>query len=211
MGDIHTEAAALLRSLEALSQLGVDAILATGDIVDGPLGAHGVEQCCQLLRQFEVTCVCGNHERWLQEGTQRDLVDAILDPLDLSPLARAYLHSLPTQVVVPTVAGNLLLCHGLGEDDMGEVGPYARGHELTSNEPLQYLIARCPQRMIIHGHSHRAQVRTYSGLTLVNAGTLLRTHQPRFVLIDLEAATADFYPLSADLTVLAKERVSLGG
>ena len=76
IGDVHTEADTLERVLGYLGTLALDRVLCTGDLPDGPGGAEALARCCALLRQANAVTICGNHERWLQEGFMRDEPDA---------------------------------------------------------------------------------------------------------------------------------------
>ncbi|WP_224244419.1 metallophosphoesterase family protein [Hyalangium gracile] len=47
-------------------------------------------------------------------------------------------------------------------------------------------------------HSHRRMVRTIEGLTLINAGTLHRDHEPCFALVDLSRGEVSFHDIHDD-------------
>ncbi|HEY3256027.1 MAG TPA: metallophosphoesterase, partial [Polyangiaceae bacterium] len=126
IGDIHGEDVLLERALEVLSRRDLDAILATGDIADGP---GSVTRCCELLIQHRVITVRGNHERWFLRGSMRDLPDATA-PQQVSAQAHAMLAALPAEIEIATVAGLALLCHGLGPNDMAKVLPDDEGYWL---------------------------------------------------------------------------------
>src|SRR5690606_36226100 len=77
LGDIHCQEATLERALAFFhDELQVDAVLAVGDIVDGPGDA---DRTVALLREAKTLTVRGNHERWLLTGEQRPLPDATLE------------------------------------------------------------------------------------------------------------------------------------
>ena len=91
IGDVHAEAQLLAQALDVLAAAGVDNIVCTGDIADGP---GCVDTCCTMLRQAGVLTVAGNHDRWLLTSTLRHVEDAHgVD--DLSPDNREYLAGLP--------------------------------------------------------------------------------------------------------------------
>jgi predicted phosphodiesterase len=72
IGDVHGEDVRLenaLRFLEAQTEN----VFCTGDVVDG---AGDVNRCCALLQEHGVVTVRGNHDRWLLEGSMRDLKEA---------------------------------------------------------------------------------------------------------------------------------------
>lgn len=68
IGDIHAEDARLERALAHMAAVEVDAILAVGDIVDGP---GDVNRCCEMLQARGVHVVRGNHDRWLANNEMR--------------------------------------------------------------------------------------------------------------------------------------------
>src|ERR1700754_3529639 len=117
IGDIHTEADVLAWALDVLKSHDVEAILATGDLADGPHHGDGVMRACRLLREANVLTVQGNHDRWMLDNDQRDFPDAtFLDELDSE--TTEYLQSLPVSLDILTPLGLMLLGHGLGEDDI---------------------------------------------------------------------------------------------
>jgi len=66
----------------------------------------------------------------------------------------------------------LLLCHGLGGDDMNGVYPGDFGYGLEVNDVLQGLIREGRYRFVVNGHTHLRMVRSFGGLTIINAGSL---------------------------------------
>jgi predicted phosphodiesterase len=184
-GDIHADDELLERALDVLASRGVELVAATGDIADG---FGSVDRCCALLTSHRVVAVRGNHDRWLLAGTARDLSDAT--PVDgVTAESRRMLAGLPEMVEVSTTQGLALLCHGLGPNDMAKVGPDDHGYALDANDDLQNLIQVGAYRWILNGHSHRRMVRVFGGLTLINAGTLMRHHEPCFLELDFEAGS----------------------
>ena len=194
IGDIHTEVLALERVLTHLQTLGLDRLLATGDVVDGPGPVDAVDRICLLLEEASVITVSGNHDRWLQDGEMRKLADAT-DAVDVSAESLAFLAALPTSIDFETPLGRTLLCHGLGDDDMAGVQPHDHGRELSDNEELKALL-KSGYDFVINGHTHRRMVRPIQTLTIINAGTLLRTQQQGFLTIDFELRRVTFFDLS---------------
>jgi len=205
IGDVHAEDVFLSAALERLARETCDVILAVGDVVDGQ---GDVERCCQLLRDRAVV-VRGNHERWLLGEKARTLPHAHLRE-DLSFSTLSWLESLPATRTLETVAGALLLCHGVGDDDMVRLLPDDEPPALAGNEPLQKVLGRNYDVMVC-GHTHRAMVRTIFGLLVVNAGTLDRGDQPGFVHVDLEAKIARMFVIDPDSArVTEAERIPFG-
>lgn len=193
LGDIHAEDKALEAALEALKEARVEAILAVGDIVDGPGG--NAERCCKLLQQAGVLAVRGNHERWLLAGERRN--EAHATPVrDRNALE--FLGSLPRTRELDTPSGRAMLCHGVGEDDMSFLKPDTRGYGLQDIPTLRQLMLREDLVFMIGGHTHQRMVRRFPGLTVVNVGTLHREDDPCFATIDFERRSVDFYDFDAE-------------
>jgi predicted phosphodiesterase len=194
IGDIHAEDVRLERALEVLRARGVPLVMATGDVADG---AGSFDRCCELLEKQGVITVCGNHDRWLLAGTARDLPDAT-PPSAASPHARRFLQQLPLMVELPLLGGLALLCHGIGPNDMAKVGPDDYGYALESNDDLQALVRAGHYRWVLNGHSHHRMVRSFGGLTVINAGTLKRDASPCFLEVDFEHSVALVFELDHD-------------
>ena len=200
LGDIHCEAARLRRALELFRTCSIETILAVGDIADGP---GDLAETCALLEGAGVLAVAGNHERWLLAGQMRELPDAT--PLDcVTPRARDYLATLPKTRSFESPRGPVLLCHGLGEDDMAAVKPDDYGYDLESNRALWELVERRTARFVVNGHSHRVMLRNISGLTILNAGTLQPKLRSVCCIADFDAGYLQIYELQAARTSAAE-------
>lgn len=194
IGDIHAEQARLASALALLEERRVELVVATGDVADG---AGSVDECCKLLALHNVVTVCGNHDRWLLAGIARDLPDAT--PLDdVSEDSRAFLERLPPMVEIATASGTALLCHGLGPNDMAKVGPDDFGYALATNDDLQQLLQSRYFRWVINGHSHCRMVRSFPGVTIINAGTLKPEHSPCFLEVDFAQAVVLVFEFRPD-------------
>lgn len=191
LGDIHGED---VRLEAVLSFLGgrVERILAVGDIVDGPGDVH---RCCQLLQEHEVDAVMGNHDRWLLDGTIRFEQSG---PDQDTPLVRGFLEELPATRSYDTRAGRLMLCHGIGSNDMNRLTPDDYGYALETNDELQELLSRQDHRYVIGGHTHRPMVKDFGGVTVINVGTLLRDHDACFACIDFVGLELVFYRIDSE-------------
>ena len=205
IGDVHAEDEHLAIALEHLRAARVDLVLAVGDLCDG---RGDLRRCCELLHAAGAVVVRGNHERWLLGDTMRDVPDAHRVG-DLDPTTRAFLESLPATRRFETTGGGLLLCHGLGDDDMAMVMPDDPAWSLDSNEALCALRGAGDVAFVIHGHSHRRMARTSDGITLLNAGTLYRHHRPCFLVADFSGRRAEFFDLAPGGGVVAAERIDL--
>ena len=200
IGDVHTERARLAGALAFLSTQGVDRVLCTGDVPDGPGDAADVDACCELLRAANVLTVCGNHDRWLLDDELRDLTGAIRAE-DLARASLLFLRSLPTSIELATRRGAALLCHGLGDDDMAELLPYDHGRALLDNAALQAVLAEHRFGHVICGHTHRPMLRVLSGVAFINAGTLLEDHEPCCAVIDFDAGELRSFAVGKDGSV----------
>ena len=197
IGDVHTEQARLQRVLRFFATQPLDAVVCTGDLPDGPADARAIERCCELLRDAGVLTVSGNHDRWLLDGEMRDLDEATPSD-DLPEHVRAFLRALPPMIELRTTAGLALLCHGLGDDDMGELQPFDRGRELDDNASLQGLLRERRYTHVLHGHTHRAMVRTIDGVTFITGGTLLGDHSPCCTIIDFASRRVRSFAIRDD-------------
>lgn len=200
IGDIHAEDDRLAAILDYCGPRGLDAVLCTGDIVDG---SGDADRCARLLADARVICVRGNHDRWLVGG----------DQVETSRFLREFLASLPSTYVFDTSMGRALLCHGVGTNDMRRLTPDDFGYALTSNDELQELI-RSKYSVVVGGHTHRSMVRRLGGLVFVNPGTLLRglTDPPcpaAFAIIDFERGDVEMMAVDNDLVIRCVEKINL--
>lgn len=186
LGDVHGEAEALEAALALFREARVTDVLCVGDVVDGP----DVGRCLSLLRQAEVTVVRGNHERWCLADEMRSLPDATPT---LTGEDRAYVESWPTSLRFETPMGGLLLCHGVGEDDMAELRPTTRGYGLLEIAKLRGLMLDPEVSFMLGGHTHARMVRRFQGLVAINAGTLAQAHDPCVCVLDFETRRFAFH------------------
>ncbi len=215
LGDIHAEDARLAAALAVFAREGCDAILFVGDIVDG---VGDVDRCVALLQASRAIGVRGNHERWLLDDTMRTLPDAH-QLEELSPRSAAFLRELPATRTVATPMGPLLLCHGVGDDDMQRLRQDDVGYGLQSNTPLARVMQDRSCTVMVGGHTHHRAVRRFSArevlgrgdssLLYVNAGTLAPTDLPCCSVLDVEAGVVQFFELEDAGSPLRSERVPL--
>ena len=185
VGDVHAEHRHLEVALEHLAQLNVDTILCTGDLADG---SGDIEACVALLQNHKVQTVRGNHDRWVLEDKARHVANAHLLS-DLSDAVVEYLHSLPPQLIVDTQAGPLMLCHGVGANDLQKVWPGTPRMPVERSRQLDDIIATGDYPLMINGHVHYRTIIHFEAMTLLNAGTLRGDHHPGFSVLDLEQNT----------------------
>src|SRR5204863_7769667 len=126
----------------------------------------------------------------------------------LGPEGRAFVAALPPTRTLETIAGPLLLCHGLGTDDMAGVWPHDQGYALEVNLALYKLLRSAENRFVVNGHTHHRMLRRFDSLTIVNAGTLRRGHDPCFLLVDLRDRFVDAFDLSDPTRVAPPSRLA---
>lgn len=202
IGDVHAEDALLQTAIAHLLDAGVDALVCTGDIVDGTGDA---DRCCALLAENGVYTVRGNHDRWLIEGKVRHIPDAHLAE-NLLPETQAFLTGLPTQITLSTLNGPLLLCHGVANNDLQKVWPGTEHMPIDRCSTLDQIIASGAYSYMINGHVHYRTMINFEQLTLLNAGTLKNRHRPGFSILDCETETLcgfEFLPSVSKVQELA--------
>jgi predicted phosphodiesterase len=198
IGDIHAEDVHLEEAIRVLEEREVDLLVATGDVADG---SGSVDRCCELLAAHGVVTVSGNHDRWLLAGTARDEPDSTVLAF-LSDASRAFLAQLPRMVELGTAGGLALVCHGLGPNDMGKVGPDDFGYALESNDDLQNLLRERRYRWVVNGHSHCRMLRAFPGVSIINAGTLQPGVRPAcFLEVDFRRGEVVVFEFGDDGTI----------
>ena len=204
IGDVHAEDERLRVALTALTNDRVDRILCCGDLVDG----HGdVDRTCSLLKAHRVTTVRGNHDRWVRDDEMRTLPNAHR-MTSLAPESIELLKSLPSSLSLDLPGGKLLLCHGVGDNDMRQLGPDDNGYAISSNNDLLKVLFDATISIMVCGHTHKPMVRSFergggkAPLVVVNAGTLAREDGAGFVVLDLARRRLDFHLIDDNLSVI---------
>lgn len=182
IGDVHAEDELLERALSALSRRHLDALLCVGDVADGP---GDVDRCFDLLAEHQVLTVSGNHERWFLTNEMRGLPAATTQ---VKPATRERMEALPKTRRFETPAGTMLLCHGIGEDDMADLRPTTKGYSLQDIPTLRELMLDPTVDYVIGGHTHVRMARRFQGLCVLNAGAIARDVEPVVMLVDFEGA-----------------------
>lgn len=189
IGDLHGEDARLERVITWLSGQSIDALLSVGDIVDG---AGSLDRCCDLLAAHAAFVVRGNHERWLLEEPFAH------EPGFLTRTTLVFLRALPPTLRLPTLRGDLLLCHGVGDKDMVRLHPRGQETSRAATDALALLLADSSLRLVVAGHTHRRMVRSFARpdgqpLVFINPGTLHRGYPASFAVVDLERGQVEFH------------------
>jgi predicted phosphodiesterase len=207
IGDVHVEHEALSMVLQYLQLHRPDQIVCAGDLVDGP---GDLSRCIELLEAHRVLVVAGNHERWLLSGMDaaRSSLPSYTRAESISPNDMRWLHALPKTRTLQTVAGEALLCHGIGADDMACVRKKDGAQQLFHNKALQQIQAHDKFSLMLNGHTHELMVRSMGRLTILNGGTLVRDHNPGFLLADLAKREASFLRIEPDLSISLEKKES---
>jgi predicted phosphodiesterase len=188
IGDVHAEHERLQRTLDWLQGEAVDAVVCTGDIADGP---GCLMRASAALRDAKVITVAGNHDRWLLQDRVRHVQHAHRLEETCSRTVE-YLSTLPGTRELETVAGRVLLCHGIGSNDLGKAWPGTERSKPIACAELDSIISTGRYRFIINGHMHFRVIVNFRTLTLINAGTITGPH-PGVLVVDFAAATVASY------------------
>src|SRR5438105_1119759 len=140
IGDVHGEHVFLAQALKTLKERGAAKLLCVGDIVDKVPGGFetDIDICCDLLQEYGALTVRGNHERMvLGHPGFCDMTN----PDKFKPSTLAYLRALPKTLRFETPLGDLLLCHGYGENDELRFWPDAKQETFAAEEDMQKLAA----------------------------------------------------------------------
>lgn len=201
IGDVHAADNNLEVALHFLAAQDVSKVLCTGDVVDG---AGDADRCCALLHEHEVETVRGNHDRWLLTGRTMQFplgTPNITCWEELASTARDFMKALPVVRSYETVAGRLLLCHGVGENDMQMLRSDDDAYALQWKDELHDLLRENQFRWMIGGHTHQRMVRHFSsrfgsGLTVINAGTLTPDRAPCLSIVDFSSRQVQFWNIT---------------
>jgi predicted phosphodiesterase len=195
IGDVHGEHERLATALEWLAGRQVDALVCTGDIADG---RGCINRSCELLRQAGVMTVAGNHDRWLLQDRVRHVADAHLLE-DLHDDNRAYLEALPRTREFDSAAGRVLLCHGVGDNDLGKVWPGTPRSTVERSVELDRLLDDGAYRFIINGHLHFRVLIDFERTLLMNAGTL-KGERAGVCIVDYEGGVVSAFDVEPGRT-----------
>ena len=206
IGDVHAEHKRLALALSWLESQGVDSIICTGDVADG---VGDIDATCDLLTNNSVLTVAGNHDRWLLTDKARHVEHAHTKSV-VSDSSLNFLHNLPQTLTLQTDCGDLLLCHGVIDDDLAKVWPGTATTEAKRSIPLDKLLGQSSgvPRIIVNGHMHFRTLIDFEHCQIVNGGTLKGPY-PGVTIIDLEADELCGFDYSADTGFLPTQRYSL--
>ena len=176
LSDIHGNADALAAVLASARRLDVQRILCSGDIVGY---YYEPDKCLELLSEWEVECVRGNHEDMLfglintpslgpqiktKYGSGLYIAAAILTTAQLE-----YLYKLPVHKTIKIQGKTFLLCHGSPWETDQYIYPDAE----------QSMFRRCAEGgndYVVLGHTHHQLKAVHGNTLIVNPGSV---GQPR--------------------------------
>lgn len=163
IGDVHGRFDALTRAVEALRAQQLDLLVCLGDIYDH---TASTDDCCRLLDEQGILTIRGNHDRWFLEAAFRD------DKLraSVSPQALTFLENLPATKELTTAGGTVLICHGIGNNDLAHL-PRAFPNAFV-RRAIRLGTLSAQHRMVLHGHSHVQESRRYRGIHFLSVGEL---------------------------------------
>jgi predicted phosphodiesterase len=92
---------------------------------------------------------------------------------------------------------------------MASVALDADAFSVRWNDPLAALINEDRPLWVLNGHTHRRGVWSYHRLTVINAGTILRSHDPCLSLVDLVRAEVTYLDVDGGRRIGKKETVPL--
>ena len=213
LADIHGNASALEAVLSAARARRVDRLLCGGDFVGY---YYEPRRCLELLADWNVESVRGNHENMLRELLEDcSLADAFtrrfgsglvqaaaqLDPAQLVSLA-----DLPATRTIQLERRTVLLCHGAPWDTDEYVYP----------EASDATFDRCAEAgvdFVVMAHTHCQMAKRVRDSLLINPGSV---GQPRrgtggaeWALLDLDDGTCEHFSESYDSgAVVARARAT---
>lgn len=162
ISDVHADVAALRDALAQAERLGCERMLCAGDLV-----GYGLfpEETVVLVRDRNVTCICGNHDRWATDPAMSGSSAGLLSGDSLT-----YLANLP-RVWTGTLDGvRLAMCHGTPKSDMDGVRPGT-----ASSADVHHWLETAGSEVLIVGHTHAPGViEDIAGGLIVNPGALAR-------------------------------------
>lgn len=206
IGDVHAEHERLAAALEFLGSQRVDVLICTGDLPDG---VGDLDACCELLQDAGVVTVAGNHDRWFLQDRVRHVQDAHRREQACAATIR-FIESLPKVRTLATDAGELMLCHGVLEDDLAKIWPGSERSASRCSASLDALLQEAnPPRFVINGHMHFRTVIDFPSTQVINGGTL-KGQYAGFSVLDVGDGQIDSFNFSAENAIEPARQLDLG-
>ncbi|WP_407496042.1 metallophosphoesterase family protein [Pseudooceanicola sp. MF1-13] len=169
IADIHGNALALRAVLADIEALGISQVVNLGDVFSGPLDPAGV---WEILRDRDIPCVRGNHDRYLVEMTPAEMwaTDRVTHEA-LADEALDWIRGLPV-----TLEGDgVYACHATPADDnlYWTERVVAGGVSLAPVEMIERMAEGVTAGLILYAHTHVPRVlRLSDGRVMVNPGSV---------------------------------------
>ena len=177
LSDIHANVGNLRRALNLLRERGAETILCAGDLVDG--GSEG-NAAAQLIKQQQIPCVQGNHDRALSGATAANYADWRKNwneaELGFHPWqfgddtltddTITYLRALPLTQRFEWDNRRVLLTHASPWDQVTYI--YAHGRPAY----LQRIADEADAGIVILGHTHLPMAVEFEDVWVFNPGSV---------------------------------------
>ena len=171
IADIHGNCLALEAVLADIAGQGVDQVVNLGDHLSGPLEAA---RTADSLMAQDITCIRGNHDRWLLETDPDEM--GISDIAAFRELTPAHLDWLRTLPATDVVADEIFLCHGTPASDVTYwlETVSAAGDVLRADpQQIEHHAADTDFPIILCAHTHLPRmVQLADGRLVVNPGSV---------------------------------------
>ena len=105
---------------------------------------------------------------------------------------------LPPLLEFPLDRGLMLLCHGIGANDLERITPLTTDYSIERNPALTRVRATQRYPLVVYGHTHERLVMHLDDIVLVNAGAVCHPGDPGFVVLDFEGNHVEWHRLSDD-------------
>jgi predicted phosphodiesterase len=158
LADVHGDLQALDAALARLREMGCDAILCAGDLIDmEPLGEEVVQR---LKSEKNLNCILGNHERWALDRRHRQKdMRSFFEPChiseyfgggaELSRISLAWLATLPVHWEGELEGIRVAMWHARPGSDMEGLTK-----ETTDPKLRRRLLEQARADVLIVGHTH---------------------------------------------------------
>lgn len=170
--DIHNNAIALERVIEALNKAECDLIVCCGDILG--IGPYPEETVQCMMKIPKLLAVRGNHDSYLIEGMEGEECMTLGEAMhhrwehgQLSEESISFLKGLPKQRDLVIEGYRISILHY----SMDERGHYTGIIKSPSIEELHTAFAKNDSDIILYGHEHRRSV-LIGEKTFINVGSL---------------------------------------
>lgn len=206
IGDVHGQLPALRAALAFLkSQPNLDVLLCTGDLPERgePLLTEDSVTCCNLLNESSVLTIRGNHDRWKLDILKDADSERPFVPGWSEDEGAEFLASLSMTREFATPLGPVMLCHGLGRDDMNGLYRVTEGYDGALHRAglakLMVFENTYPHKLVIAGHTHQRMVARFGEITVINAGALeVKTDPPTVGIVDFDRREARFFDIDTE-------------